>query len=247
MNHIRGSLIYEGKAKRVFACQNPDRVLIEFKNDATAFNAKKHSEIEGKGRLNCKISAALFELLELNGIPTHFLELQSETVMIADKINVIPLEVVIRNIATGSLCRETPINQGTILDPPLLDLYYKDDVLGDPILTERRLKLLDFISPSHMEEAEKITRSVNRILKEYFDSLDLLLVDFKLEFGLNCLGKIVIADEISPDNCRFWDKKISDPKARILDKDRFRQDLGGVIDAYEEILKRIEQDSSDAT
>ena len=247
MNHIQGSLIYEGKAKRVFACDNPDRVLIEFKNDATAFNAKKRSLIQGKGRLNCKISATLFELLELNGIPTHFLELHSETFMIADKISVIPLEVVIRNIATGSLCRETPINQGTILNPPLLDFYYKDDELGDPILTEGRLKLLDLISDTQMEQVQKITRSVNKILKEYFDSLDLLLVDFKLEFGTNSSGKIVVADEISPDNCRFWDKKIADPKERILDKDRFRQDLGGVIDAYEEILKRIEKDSSNTT
>ena len=246
MNPIQGSLIYEGKAKRVFACENPDRVLIEFKNDATAFNAKKRSLIEGKGRLNCKISAALFKLLELNGIPTHFVELHSETLMIADKINVIPLEVVIRNIATGSLCRETPIIQGTILNPPLLDLYYKNDELGDPILTKERLKILDLISDFEMEEIEKITRSVNETLKEYFDSLDLLLVDFKLEFGTNHLGKLVVADEISPDNCRFWDKRRSDPKERILDKDRFRQDLGGVIDAYEEILKRIEKDSSNA-
>ena len=244
MNHTQGPLIYEGKAKRVFACENPDRVLIEFKNDATAFNAKKRSEIEGKGRLNCKISAALFKLLESNGIPTHFLEIRSETFMITDKINIIPLEVVIRNIATGSLCRETPIKQGTILNPPLLDLYYKDDELGDPILTESRLKMLNLISPSQIEEVEKITRSVNNILKDFFDSLDLILVDFKLEFGFNPLGKLVIADEISPDNCRFWDKRKSDPKDRILDKDRFRQDLGGVIDAYEEILKRIEKHSS---
>ena len=247
MNHIQGSLIYEGKAKRVFTCEDPNRVLIEFKNDATAFNAKKRSEIKGKGRLNCKISAALFKLLELNGIPTHFIELHSETFMFADKINVIPLEVVIRNIATGSLCRETPINQGEKLNPPLLDLYYKDDQLGDPILTEKRLKLLDIITPKEMEEVEGITISVNKILKEYFDSIDLILVDFKLEFGLNSLGEIVVADEISPDNCRLWDKKNLDPKARILDKDRFRQDLGGVRDAYEEILKRIEKDSSNAT
>ena len=244
-NH--GNLLYQGKAKRIYQTDQSDRVLVEFKNDATAFNAKKRSEIDGKGRLNCKISAALFKLLELNGISTHFLELQSETLMIADKINVIPLEVVIRNIATGSLCRETPINQGKILNPPLLDLYYKDDKLGDPILTERRLKLLDLITTSQLEEVETITRTVNKILKEYFDDLDLLLVDFKLEFGFNSLGEIVIADEISPDNCRFWDKTNSDPKGRILDKDRFRQDLGGVIDAYEEILKRIEKDSSNAS
>tara|TARA_Y100001968_G_scaffold126519_1_gene115464 strand:- start:87 stop:830 length:744 start_codon:yes stop_codon:yes gene_type:complete len=247
MNHIQGSLIYEGKAKRVFACDSPDKVLIEFKNDTTAFNAKKHSEINGKGRLNCKISAALFELLEKNGIPTHFVKLHSETFMIADKIKVIPLEVVIRNIATGSLCRETPIAQGKVLNPPLLDLYYKDDELGDPILTEERLKLLDLVSIIQMNEIEEITRSVNKVLKEYFYSLDLLLVDFKLEFGTDSFGKIVVADEISPDNCRFWDKNNSDPKGRILDKDRFRQDLGGVIDAYQEILKRIERDSSKAS
>ena len=246
MNHIQGSLIYEGKAKRVFTCENPGRVFIEFKNDATAFNAKKREQIEGKGRLNCKISAALFEILELNGITTHFIELHSDTIMIADKINVIPLEVVIRNIATGSLCRETPIQHGTILNPPLLDLYYKDDDLGDPILTEARLNLLDIVSINEMIEIEKMTRGVNKVLKEYFDSLDLLLVDFKLEFGVNSSGKIVVADEISPDNCRLWDKKNSDPKQRILDKDRFRQDLGGVINAYEEILKRIEKDSSQA-
>ncbi len=247
MNHIQGSLIYEGKAKRIFSSEDPNRVLIEFKNDATAFNAKKRSEIDGKGRLNCRISGALFKLLEANGIPTHFLELHSETIMFADKVNVIPLEVVIRNIATGSLCRETPINHGTILNPPLLDFYYKDDQLGDPILTERRLKLLDLINASQKEEVEEITESVNKILKEYFDSLDLILVDFKLEFGFNSLGKIVVADEISPDNCRFWDKKNSDPQDRILDKDRFRQDLGGVIDAYEEIFKRIENFSSNAS
>tara|TARA_B100000700_G_scaffold323913_1_gene428787 strand:+ start:3490 stop:4233 length:744 start_codon:yes stop_codon:yes gene_type:complete len=247
MNHIQGSQIYEGKAKRVFACENPDKVLIEFKNDATAFNAKKFSRIEGKGRLNCKISAALFELLEQNGIPTHFLGLLSETFIVAEKINVIPLEVVIRNIATGSLCRETPIKQGTILNPPLLDLYYKDDKLGDPILTKERLKLLKLVTPIQLEEIEEITRNVNKILKRYFDSIDLMLVDFKLEFGTNSSGKLLLGDEISPDNCRFWDKKNSDPNRRILDKDRFRLDLGGVIDAYEEILNRIEKDSSEAT
>ncbi len=247
MNHIQGSLIYEGKAKRVFACENPERVLVEFKNDATAFNAKKRSKIDGKGRLNCKISASLFELLEVNGIATHFLELQSETWMYAQKINIFPLEVVIRNVATGSLCRETPIKQGTLLSPPLLDLYFKDDELGDPILTEERLKILGIVSIQQREEIEKIARNVNDILKDFFDLRDLLLVDFKLEFGTNSLGEILVADEISPDNFRLWDKKISDPKDRILDKDRFRQDLGGVINAYGEIFKRIQGDSSTTT
>ncbi len=247
MNHIQGPLIYEGKAKRVFACENPELVLIEFKNDATAFNAKKRSKFEGKGRLNCKISASLFQLLELNGIPTHFLELQSDTWISAQKINIFPLEVVIRNVATGSLCKETPIKEGTLLSPPLLDLYFKDDELGDPILTEERLKILGIVSMQQREEIERIARKVNDILKDFFDLRDLLLVDFKLEFGTNSLGQILVADEISPDNFRLWDKKISDPKDRILDKDRFRQDLGGVIDAYGEIFKRIQGDSSETT
>ncbi len=208
---------------------------------------KKRSKIEGKGRLNCKISTSLFELLELNGIATHFLELQSDTWMLAQKINIFPLEVVIRNVATGSLCRETPIKQGTFLTPPLLDLYFKDDELGDPILTEERLKILGIVTIQQREEIEKIARNVNKVLKEFFDLRDLLLVDFKLEFGTNSFGEILVADEISPDNFRLWDKKISDPKDRILDKDRFRQDLGGVINAYGEVFKRIQEDSSKIT
>ncbi len=247
MNHIQGDLIYEGKAKRIYTTKNPDEVLVEFKNDATAFNAKKHSKIDGKGRLNCLISVALFKLLETSGIKTHFLELQSETLFLAKKITIIPLEVVIRNVATGSLCRETPIIEGTKLDPPLLDLYYKDDELGDPILTEARIKLLDFIDDLHLQEIEKIAREVNLILVKYFFLLDLSLVDFKLEFGFDVDGNLIVADEISPDNCRLWDRTKSDPKDRILDKDRFRQDLGGVIDAYGEILKRIQGNSRKAT
>ena len=240
MSPSHGPLIYEGKAKRVFACDNQDLVLIEFKNDATAFNAKKHSNIEGKGRLNCLISTYLFELLEEKGISTHFVSLQSETWMIAQKIQIIPLEIVIRNIATGSLCRETPINQGTELNPALLDIYFKDDGLGDPILTDSRLELLQIIDSNQRVEIERLAREVNQILASYFESIDLLLVDFKLEFGLNCAGELVVADEISPDNCRLWDRNKANPKDRILDKDRFRQDLGGLIDGYTEILKRIQ-------
>ncbi len=235
-----GELLYEGKAKRVFASDQRDRVLVEFKNDATAFNALKRAELDDKGRLNCQISARLFEILERNGVPTHYLGLAGETWMVVQPVKVIPIEVVIRNVATGSLCKQTPIPAGTELSPPLLDLYYKDDSLGDPLLTESRLELLGLINPEQRLEIEQLARSVNGWLLPFFESLDLLLVDFKLELGVNSSGKLLVADEISPDTCRLWDQRNSDPKARILDKDRFRQDLGGVIEAYGEILKRVQ-------
>ncbi|HGY5559771.1 MAG TPA: phosphoribosylaminoimidazolesuccinocarboxamide synthase [Prochlorococcus sp.] len=240
MTPDHGELLYEGKAKRVFASDQRDRVLVEFKNDATAFNALKRAELDDKGRLNCQISARLFEMLERNGVPTHYLGLAGETWMVVQPVKVIPIEVVIRNVATGSLCKQTPIPAGTELSPPLLDLYYKDDTLGDPLLTESRLELLGLINPEQRLEIEQLARSVNGWLLPFFESLDLLLVDFKLELGVNSSGKLLVADEISPDTCRLWDQRNSDPKARILDKDRFRQDLGGVIEAYGEILKRVQ-------
>lgn len=240
MTPDHGELLYEGKAKRVFASDQRDRVLVEFKNDATAFNALKRAELDDKGRLNCQISARLFEMLERNGVPTHYLGLAGETWMVVQLVKVIPIEVVIRNVATGSLCKQTPIPAGTELSPPLLDLYYKDDSLGDPLLTESRLELLGLINPEQRLEIEQLARSVNGWLLPFFESLDLLLVDFKLELGVNSSGKLLVADEISPDTCRLWDQRNSDPKARILDKDRFRQDLGGVIEAYGEILERVQ-------
>ena len=240
MTPDHGSLLYEGKAKRVFASDQRERVLVEFKNDATAFNALKRAELDNKGRLNCQISARLFEMLESKGVPTHYLGLADETWMVVQQVKVIPIEVVIRNIATGSLCKQTPIPAGTELSPPLLDLYYKDDSLGDPLLTDSRLKLLGLINSEQRVEIEQLARRVNELLFSFFESLDLLLVDFKLELGFNAAGKLLVADEISPDTCRLWDQLNSDPQARILDKDRFRQDLGGVIEAYGEILKRVQ-------
>ena len=240
MKPLEGPLLYEGKAKRVFASNHQEKVLVEFKNDATAFNALKHSEFADKGRLNCQISGALFEFLESKGVPTHFIELHSSTWMFAHRVQIIPLEVVIRNIATGSLCRETPIKEGVSIEPALLDLYYKDDALGDPLLTINRLELLGIVTPAQLSEIKKIAILVNDLLKTYFKDLDLLLVDFKVEFGLDRNGKILLADEISPDTCRLWDQRTVDKKDRILDKDRFRKDLGGVIEAYREILKRIQ-------
>ncbi len=240
MEPVHGNLIYEGKAKKIYACNKFDQVLVNFKDDATAFNAKKKSQLDGKGFLNCQISAYIFELLESKGIETHYICLASDRWMYAHKVNVIPLEIVLRNTAYGSLCRESHIKPGTIIEPPLLDFYYKDDKLNDPFLSEERLKLFDLASHNQIVQIKSIAFEVNSILEEFFNEIDLKLVDFKLEMGLTASGNIVVADEISPDNCRIWDQRIDDIQDRILDKDRFRNDLGFVVESYEKILSRIQ-------
>ena len=232
-------LIYEGKAKKVFSYDDADKVIIEFKDDATAFNALKKAKFEGKGKLNCQISARIFEFLEKNNIPTHFLELKEENKMIAQKINVIPLEIVLRNIAYGSLCKQTTIQPGTILAKPLIDIYLKNDDLNDPLITKDRIELMNILSSKDLELIINITLKVNKILKSFFKNIQLQLVDFKLEFGYNFKKNIVLGDEISPDNCRLWDLKQKNDTIVSLDKDRFRNDLGGLIEAYCEINKRI--------
>ena len=235
-----GDLLYEGKAKRIYASDNEQQVLVEFKNDATAFNAQKKAQLDDKGRLNCQISARLFELLEGEGVPTHYCGLAGETWMLVRRVEIIPLEVVLRNIATGSLCRQTPIAEGTAIEPALLDLYYKDDALGDPLLTEARVQLLGVADPARLSAIEQLARRVNAVLMPFFEGLDLQLVDFKLELGLTSDGTLLLADEISPDTCRLWDRRNSNVEDRILDKDRFRKDLGGVMEAYGEVLKRVQ-------
>ena len=240
MTPDHGELLYEGKAKRIYAVANPDQVLVEFKNDATAFNARKKAQLADKGRLNCQISARLFELLETAGIPSHYLGLAGETWMLVKRVEIIPLEVVLRNIATGSLCRQTPIAEGTPINPALLDLYYKDDALGDPLLTEARVRLLGVADASRMSAIEQLARAVNNALVPFFEGIGLQLVDFKLELGITASGELLLADEISPDTCRLWDRSSTDAEERILDKDRFRKDLGGVMEAYGEVLKRVQ-------
>lgn len=240
MKPDHGNLLYEGKAKRIFSSEQFEKVYIQFKNDATAFNALKKASLEGKGRINCIISAYLFEYLNQKNVPTHFLERVSDCWLIAQRVEIIPLEVVVRNIATGSLCKETPISKGKELSPPLLDFYYKDDNLGDPLLTEARLEKLALITPLQKQEIGSLALKVNDLLSSFFKELELTLVDFKLEFGINPNSEIVLADEISPDTCRIWDQRVDDSNDRILDKDRFRKDLGGVVDAYGEVLKRIQ-------
>ena len=235
-----GSLLYEGKAKRVFATDQADLVAVEYKDDATAFNALKKAQLAGKGELNCQISARLFELLEREGIATHYLALQEPNWMLVRPVQIVPVEVVVRNTAFGSLCKQMPIEPGTPLEPPLLDLYYKDDAFGDPLLTDARLERLGLLTPAQRHELDRLAMALNAFLRQFFAGVALQLVDFKIELGFTADGDLVVADEISPDTCRLWDLQVSDASDRILDKDRFRQDLGGVVEAYGEVLKRVQ-------
>ena len=232
-------LLYEGKAKKVYSHDDKDKVIIEFKDDATAFNALKKAKFEGKGKLNCLISARIFELLLKNNIPTHFLELKDEKTMIAKKIKVIPLEIVLRNTAYGSLCRQTTIKSGTLLAKPLIDLYLKNDELNDPLITKDRIEVMKILSLSDLDVIIDLTLKINLILKSFFENIQLQLVDFKLEFGYDSKKNIILGDEISPDNCRLWDLNQKNDTIVSLDKDRFRNDLGGLIEAYSEIHRRI--------
>ena len=232
-------LIYEGKAKKIFAHDDSDKVIIEFKDDATAFNALKKSKFEGKGKLNCLISAKIFELLTSNNIPNHFLSIEKEKYLIAQKVKIIPLEVVLRNTAYGSLCKQTPIKKGTVLKKPLIDFYLKNDDLNDPLLTRDRIELLNILNVKDLDFLVEMTLKINKILKDFFYDIKLNLVDFKLEFGYNSSGKIILGDEISPDNCRLWDLNPKNDTIVSLDKDRFRNDLGGLVEAYSEINRRI--------
>jgi len=232
-------LIYEGKAKKVFTHDDANKVKIEFKDEATAFNALKKEKFEGKGKLNCLISARIYETLINQNIPAHFIELENENTMIAKKIRVIPLEIVLRNTAYGSLCKQTTIKPGTFLSKPLIDIYLKNDELNDPLITKDRIELMNILSSDDLELIINLTIKVNVILKSFFKNIQLQLVDFKLEFGYDLKNNIILGDEISPDNCRLWDLKQKNDTIVSLDKDRFRNDLGGLIEAYSEINRRI--------
>ena len=237
----KNELIYEGKAKKVFSHDDQDKVIIEFKDDATAFNSLKKAKFEGKGKLNCQISTKIFELLIKNNIPTHFLELKNDNTMIAKKIKVIPLEIVLRNTAYGSLCKQTTIKSGTVLEKPLIDIYLKNDALNDPLITRDRIQLMNILNFEDLDLIIDLTLKINLILKNFFKNIKLQLVDFKLEFGYDLKNNILLGDEISPDNCRLWDLSQQNDTIVSLDKDRFRNDLGGLIEAYSEINLRINQ------
>lgn len=233
----KDKLIYEGKAKKMWSVKEDDDLLIaEFKDSLTAFNGVKKAEENGKGALNNKISTEIFKLLEKHGIKTDLVKKIDDINQVVRKCKIIPLEVVVRNIATGSLTKRLGIKDGTILPFTLVEFCYKNDELNDPILNDDHCLLLDAVkTKDELEVLKAEAKKINKILKDFFDKKDLKLVDFKVEFGKTKDGEIILADEISPDSCRFWDKNTNEK----LDKDRFRQDLGGVKVAYEEVLRRI--------
>jgi phosphoribosylaminoimidazole-succinocarboxamide synthase len=231
--------LYEGKAKVLYPTDDPDVLLTYFKDDATAFNAQKKGTIQGKGAVNCAISSHLFQQLEAHGIPTHFIDRPSANQMRVRAVKILPLEVVVRNIAAGSLCLQTGIPLGTILEQPLVEFYYKNDALGDPLLTRDRLLLLKLATPEQVDQLQHLTLRINQFLSSFFSQCGITLVDFKLEFGLDRNQNILLADEISPDTCRLWQQGEDDPERRVLDKDRFRHDLGQVESAYQQVMQRV--------
>ena len=231
---IKGDLLYEGKAKTVFLTDNPNELLVYFKDDATAFNGEKHDTIEGKGVINNKISEFFFKQLKDRGIKTHFLEKVGEREMLVKKLDMIKLEVVVRNIVAGSLVKRLGLEEGTPLTVPVVEYYFKSDELGDPMLNRYHIMALDLAKIDELNQMEHVAFSVNTILRDLLRAKNVDLIDFKLEFG-RFDGEVILADEISPDNCRFWDTVTHEK----LDKDRFRQDLGGVKEAYKEMLDRL--------
>ncbi|NBD33107.1 MAG: phosphoribosylaminoimidazolesuccinocarboxamide synthase [Cyanobacteria bacterium] len=232
--------LYEGKAKIIYPTDDPQILLTHFKDDATAFNAQKKGTIAQKGQINCRISAALFTLLEQHGIATHYIDQIAPNQMRVKAVTILPLEVVVRNIAAGSLCRQTGLEEGTILPFPLVEFYYKKDELGDPLLTRDRVLILNLASLNQLEQLQSKALAINTHLKTFFGDCKITLVDFKLEFGLDADQNLLLADEISPDTCRLWDQRQNDdPQRRVMDKDRFRKDLGDVETAYQEVQTRI--------
>lgn len=227
-------MIYEGKAKRLFATDNPDHLIQYFKDDATAFNAQKRGMIVDKGIINNSLSAILFSMLEKKGIPTHFIEKLSEREMLVKRLSMIPVEVIARNIIAGSLAKRFGLDEGGRLTAPVLEFYYKSDPLGDPMINEYHIKAMNFADEKAIESIKRYALMINEILSEFYAQRGLVLVDIKLEFGLCNNKEVILGDEISPDTCRLWEKDTGEK----MDKDRFRRDLGMVEEAYKEVLRR---------
>ncbi len=231
--------LYEGKAKKVYATENPDYVIVSYKDDATAFNGLKKGTIAGKGVINNKMSNMMMAMLEKKGIPTHFVEEIDDRNTVVKKVQIVPLEVIIRNVAAGSFSKRYGVAEGTAFSAPTIEFSYKNDELGDPLINDYHALALNLATKEEIETIKNMAFSVNEELKAFFKTLNIDLIDFKLEFG-RYKGQIVLADEISPDTCRFWEAGTWDTtKHTSLDKDRFRRDLGGVEDAYKEIFKRL--------
>ena len=227
--------LYEGKAKKVYNTTDENCYIVSYKDDATAFNGLKKGTIEGKGSINNRVSNYLMSLLEKEGIPTHVVEQLNDRETVVKKVKIVPLEVIVRNIAAGSLSKRLGIPEGTKLASPVLEFCYKDDALGDPMVNEYHIYAMNIATPEELKEIADYSFRVNDFLIKFLSKCNIDLVDFKIEFGRTPDGKIILADEISPDTCRFWDSTTHEK----LDKDRFRRDLGGVEDAYHEILKRL--------
>ncbi len=230
----QGEKLYEGKAKILYATSNPNEVIQYFKDDATAFNAQKKGTIVDKGIVNNRISCHLFQMLEKQGVPTHFVRQLSDREMLVKRLEIVPLEVTMRNITAGGMSRMLGIEEGIVLKKPVFEWHYKSDALGDPLINDDHILAMRFATQTELSEIRKSSEKINDILKEYFLTRKIDLVDFKLEFGRH-QGKILLGDEISPDTCRFWEQGTQ----RKLDKDRFRRDLGDVEAAYQEMLKRV--------
>ena len=231
----KGVQLYEGKAKKVFATENPEYVIVSYKDDATAFNGLKKGTISGKGVINNRMSNMLMQMLEKNGVSTHFVEELSERDTVVKKVSIVPLEVIVRNISAGSFAKRYGVEEGIVFDEPTIEFSYKNDELGDPLINDYHALALKLATREEIETIKAMAFKVDALLKEYFKSIGVDLVDFKLEFGRLADGTIILADEISPDTCRFWDSKTHEK----LDKDRFRRDLGGVEEAYQEMMKRV--------
>ena len=228
--------LYEGKAKKVFATEDPQLLIVQYKDDATAFNGVKKGNIVGKGIINNQMSNRLMAMLESEGVPTHFVRELSQRETLVKKVSIVPLEVIVRNIAAGSFSKRYGVEEGVVFDQPTIEFSYKNDELGDPLLNTKHALALKVATPEEIEIIERYSLKINEVLKSCWLSCGVTLVDFKLEFGRLEDGTIVLADEISPDTCRLWDSETHEK----LDKDRFRRDLGGVEEAYAEIMKRLE-------
>lgn len=231
----KGEFLYEGKAKKIYRTDDPELYLVEFKDDATAFDGEKKDSLADKGILNNRLSAIFFELLEEKGVETHYEKTISEREMLVKALEIIPVEVIVRNIAAGSLSKRLGIPEGTVMKKTVLEFSLKDDELHDPMINHYHIYAMDLAAPEEMEAIEKSALRVNELLVPYLRDKGITLVDFKLEYGRHG-GKILLGDEISPDTCRFWDSSSQEK----LDKDRFRRDMGGVVEAYREVLRRLE-------
>ena len=228
-------MLYEGKAKRIYATENKEEVIVYYKDDATAFNGEKKGTIDDKGILNSRITETIFRYLEENGVRTHFIRTLSDRVQLVKRVSIIPLEVIVRNVAAGSMAKRLGLKEGYALKTTVFEICLKDDSLGDPLINDTHAVAIGVTNFEELKEIYAITEKINSLMKEYFDRIGIILVDFKIELGRDSEGNLLLADEISPDTCRFWDKITLEK----LDKDRFRRDLGNVKGAYEEIISRM--------